>query len=135
MGTRPDFVQFVYDMVGEIDARCENRCFNVNVENVAEVEFDDFGSECFHEGANTGLYGHADFNKKGETNGLFNYFLYEHETTGAKDDGCFFQIWRFFLDNKNGEIAHAFKEFVDEEDILEEPVVVDVVHINVGGGE
>jgi hypothetical protein len=39
------------------------------------------------------------------------------------------------LDDKDGQVADAFKKFVDEEDILEEPVIVYVVYTNVGGGE
>ena len=62
MGARPDFVHFTNDMVAEVNGGGKHRRFNVNVENVAEIEFDNFRTKGMHIGTHPWLHAHADFN-------------------------------------------------------------------------
>ena len=70
VGAGPNRIDFTDDMVIEEDSGAVLDGFNVDVENVAEVQFDDLGSNGAQIGACSGIQTHADFDEECNGHGV-----------------------------------------------------------------
>ena len=120
MRARPDFVDFADDMVIEKHIAIILDRFDVNVENVSEIELDNLGTDGAKVAAGQGIKTHTDFNECPNVHGLLNHSLRSNGPIVLQE--CLLIGRGCRMLKKIGIVSEAFKQMIQYDNVLGETV-------------
>jgi hypothetical protein len=131
----PDFVDLTYDVMGEVHASVEHGCLDVDIQNVAEIEFSHLGADCAKEFSEIGIDTHTNFEIEVDGHRSPHDILDDQHANMPENGRDFLEVLRLIIDDENGCVAHGVEEFIEDVYILEKAIYEEGLVVNGGRGE
>jgi len=121
--------------MGEVHASVEHGCLDVDVQNVAEIEFSHLGTYRPKEFSEIGVDTHTNFEIEMDGHRGPHDILNDEHANVPENRRDFLEILRFVIDDENRRVAHGIKEFIENVYILKKAIYKEGFVVDRGRGE
>ena len=106
----------------------ENGGFNVDIQNISEIYFQQTTADHFHKLTHKRIHTHSYFQKRRNIgHGLLQHIFGDDHTTFAHGLRYILQGFRLFVDEEYGGIAHGFEHAIEDKNVLKEAIGIQIV--------
>ena len=104
-----------------------NGCFDVDIQNITEIYFQEAAANHFHKLSDKGIEAHTDFQESGHIcHGLLQHIFGDYHAAFVHGPWNGFEAFRFIVNKHNGRISHGLEHAVKYEDVLKEPIGIEI---------